>query len=296
MCRWAWLLVLGLVGLTASAAEPSLTVKRDVLYSEIAGEKLRFDVAMPKGDGPFPCVVGLHGGAWKGGSRKDLSQPIRLIDFGVGDQSFIEALASEGFVAVSVSYRLAPQHKFPAQIIDAKTAIRYLRANAKEFKIDPERIGVVGFSAGGHLAALIGTTDKTAGFDEGVHAEQSSRVKCVVDLFGPADLSLYSETPGIEKAFMLPLLGASFAEKPELYKRASPVEYVTKDDPPFLLIHGTVDVVVPYVHSARLSKKLEETGVKCELVPMPRKGHGWFGDDAKASKDKILKFLASQLK
>jgi acetyl esterase/lipase len=295
MFRWALFFTFLSVA-SVHATEPQMIIKKDVIYSEIAGEKLAFDMATPKGTGPFPCIIGLHGGARKGGSRRDLSRPVAWADFGIGDKSFIESMAGDGFVAVSVSYRLAPQHKFPAQIIDVKTAIRYLRAHAKELMIDPERIGIVGFSAGGHLAALVGTTDKSAGFDEGPFAEQSSRVKCVVDLFGPADLTLYTETPGIEKAFMHPLLGASFSEKPELYKKASPVEYVSKDDPPFLMIHGTADVIVPYVHSIRLAKKLEENGVKNELVPMPRKGHGWFGDDAKASKEKMLKFFTSELK
>jgi acetyl esterase/lipase len=282
-------------GLVQAAEPREVVLKPDIVYAEQGGEKLKLDLATPKTGGPYPCIVGLHGGAWKGGSRKDLSMPITLIDFGIKDRSFIEEAASRGFVAVSVSYRLAPQHKFPAQILDVKTAIRYLRAHAKELNIDPDRIGVVGFSAGGHLAALVGTTDKSAGFDEGLYLEQSSRVKCVVDFFGPADLTLYAETPGIEKAFMRPLLGASFEEKPELYKKASPVEYVTKDDPPFLMIHGTADVVVPMVHSLRLQAKLKEAGVKNELIPMRGKGHGWFGEDAKESNERLLKYFAEQL-
>jgi acetyl esterase/lipase len=288
-----WVFTLSAVAAETKPCEVTLT--KDVTFSVIGEEKMRFDFAAPKTGGPYPCIVGLHGGAWKGGSRKDLSLPSLWVDVGIKDRSFIEEAASRGFVAVSVSYRLAPQHKFPAQIHDVKAAIRYLRAHAKELNLDPDRIGIVGFSAGGHLAALVGTTDKDAGFDVGECLEYSSRVKCVVDFFGPADLSLYAETPGIEKAFMRPLLGASYEEKPEVFRKASPVEYVTKDDPPFLIFHGTADVVVPMVHSLRLQAKLKDAGVKHELIPMKGRGHGWFGEDAKESNERLLKFFAEQL-
>ncbi len=275
--------------------------KSDIVYGEAGGEKLYLDLASPKvtadAKGPFPCVVALHGGAWRGGSRKDLSQPISWADLGVQQtKSFVEDVASRGYVAASVGYRLSPAHKFPAHIEDVKTAVRYLRAHAKALNIDPDRIGVVGFSAGGHLAALLGTTDKAAGFDTGLYAEESSKVKCVVDFFGPSDLTLYAETPGIEKAFMRPLLGGTFDKQPELFRKASPVEYVTKDAPPFLIFHGTADFVVPYVHSTRLHAKLKAAGVPTELVPMRGKSHGWFGDDARDSHERQMKFFAEHLK
>jgi len=286
------------------AAEPKRlesVTKADIAYGEAGGEKLSLDLASPKvtaaAKGPFPCVVALHGGAWRGGSRKDLSRPIPWADLGVQQTgSFIEDVASRGYVAASVGYRLSPAHKFPAHIEDVKTAVRYLRAHAKELNIDPDRIGVVGFSAGGHLAALLGTADKAAGFDTGLYPGESSQVKCVVDFFGPSDLTLYAETPGIEKAFMRPLLGGSFDKSPELFRKASPVEYVTKDAPPFLIFHGTADFVVPYVHSTRLHAKLKAAGVPSELVPMRGKSHGWFGDDARDSHERQMKFFAEHLK
>ena len=271
----------------------------DVAYGEAGGEKLYLDVAAPKptaeAKGPFPCVIGLHGGAWRGGSRKDLSQPIAWADFGVQARSFLEDVASRGYVAVSVGYRLSPAHKFPAHIQDVKAAVRYLRAHAKELNIDPDRVGVVGFSAGGHLAALLGTTDKTAGFDTAADGEFPSSVKCVVDFFGPSDLSLYAETPGIEKAFMYPLLGGTFDKQPELFRKASPLEYVSKASVPFLIFHGTADFVVPYVHSSRLHAKLKAAGVPSDLVPMKGRSHGWFGEDARDSHERQMKFFAEHL-
>lgn len=288
----------GVLAFTSIAAEPMLEVviRSDVTYATVDAEKLQLDLAVPKAGGPYPCVVCLHGGAWKGGSRKDLSRPVQWADFGTGSKSLIELTASQGYAAASVSYRLAPKNKFPSQIQDVKTAVRYLRANAKQLNIDPDRIGVVGFSAGGHLAALLGTTEKDAGFDGELFPDQSSRVSCVVDFFGPADLTLYCETPGIEKAFMVPLLGASSHDKIELYKNASPTQYVSKATPPFLILHGTADIVVPLLHSQRLHAKLREAGVQSELVTMRNKGHGWFGDDATRSHEMMMKFLNEHLK
>ena len=257
---------------------------------------MMLDLAMPAGEGPFPLVICLHGGAWKAGSRKDLSRGVLWADFGNGKGGLIESLAGEGFVAASVSYRLAPQSKFPAQIQDVKTAVRFLRANAKKYKIDPNRVGVVGFSAGGHLAALLGTATAVPGFETEHYRNFSSKVNCVVDFFGPADLTLYTETPGIEKSFMVPLLGSASAGHMDVYENASPVTYAGKGSVPFLILHGTTDFIVPMMHSKRLHAKLVQAGVESELVPMPFKGHGWFGEEARDSYARTLKFLDKHLK
>lgn len=270
----------------------------DLTYAQVNGSKLQLDLARPKAGGPFPCVVCLHGGAWKMGSRKDLSEPFGEVSFGIRGASLIEVLADRGFAAASVSYRLAPKSKFPAQIADAKTAIRYLRTHAKELNIDPERIAALGFSAGGHLAALLGTTGsvKDSEFIGELYPDESNAVNCVVDFFGPSDLSLYSATPGIEQMFFRPLFGAVFRENPDVFKKASPLYHITKDDPPFLLIHGTADLIVPVLHSELFHKKLIEVGVNSKLLPMPGKGHGWFGADAVKSTDAAVKFLSEHLR
>jgi acetyl esterase/lipase len=276
------------------AAEPTVATRNDVTYAVAGTQKLQLDLAMPKTGGPYPLVVCLHGGAWKTGSRKDLSRP--GTDFGTRGRSLIEILAARGFVAASVSYRLAPENKFPAQIEDAKTAIRFLRANAKQFHIDPNRVAALGFSAGGHIAALLGTTDTKAGFDGPLYPDQSSRVNCVVDFFGPTDLTLYCQTPGLEQMFFVPLLGTTSKKHPEVYKKASPIDYVSKDDPPFLLIHGTLDLVVPVLHSELLCRKLTEAGVNAKLLPVSGEGHGWNGEAARHTIDAAVKFLSEQLK
>ncbi|MCZ2341551.1 MAG: alpha/beta hydrolase [Bacteroidales bacterium] len=269
----------------------------NVVYAEVGGEKLRLDLARPRTGGPFPCVVCLHGGAWKMGSRKDLSEPFGEVSFGIPGASLIEVLADRGFAAVSVSYRLAPRHQFPAQIHDAKAAVRFLRSQAAQLRIDPNRIAALGFSAGGHLAALLGTTgaaeDRVFGGTLFPHVK--SDVACVVDFFGPSDLTLYSQTPGIEEIFFRPLLGALFQDNPTVYKKASPLNHVSADDPPFLLIHGTADLVVPIIHSERLHKKLRATGVESALLSLSGKGHGWSGEDMIQSTDATVKFLSKHL-
>lgn len=271
------------------------TVRNDVTYATVDGQKLQLDIAVPKGDGPFPCVVCLHGGAWKYGSRKDLSRGNVFYDFGLDRKPLIEILAERGFVAATVSYRLAPANKFPAQVQDVKTAIRYLRENAAAYRIDKAKVAACGFSAGGHLAALVGCADDGGPFDGDLYPKQSGRVSCVVNFFGPADLTLYCETPGIEKAYFVPLLGYTSKEKMEAYRKASPVEYVSKDDPPFMLIHGTADLLVPILHSERLFKKLTECGVPTEMLTMPGRGHGWTGQAAADTTEKMIAFLHKQL-
>ena len=280
----------------ATTPVANVAVTPDIVYGTVGAEKLMLDLAVPRTGGPHPLVLCLHGGAWKAGSRKDLSKGVMWADFGTGRTSLIESLAGEGFAAASVSYRFAPTAKFPAQIQDVKTALRFLRANAKRLNLDPDRVGVLGFSAGGHLAALVGLTDGVEAFAGTEHPGYSTKVNCVVDFFGPADLTLYSETPGIEKAFMAPLLGGRSSDHPELYTQASPVTYAAKDAPPFLIVHGTADVVVPLLHSKRLHERLTAAGAASELVRVPGKGHGWFGPEAAASYAATTKFLTEYLK
>ena len=141
----------------------------DIVYGTAGGESLKLDIALPAGPGPHPLVILLHGGAWRGGSRKELSRPDRLADYGTQGLSLTESLAKQGFVAASVGYRLAPKAKFPAQIQDVTTAIRYLKLNAARYRLDPSRVGVVGFSAGGHLAALVGTAPDAPEFCGPLH-------------------------------------------------------------------------------------------------------------------------------
>src|SRR5262249_2514863 len=202
-------LVVVLAATPAARAQQAaeVVVERDLVYGKGSDTELQLDLAMPKnGAGRFPAIVCIHGGGWVSGNRQDLTKSV-------------EILAGRGYVAVTISYRLAPAARFPAQIEDCKAAVRWLRAHAREDKINPERIGVVGYSAGAHLACLLGTTDKNDGLEgAGGNPEQSSRVQAVVSFFGPTDLTRKDWTKEAEEKFLVPFLGGKIADKPDLYR------------------------------------------------------------------------------
>jgi acetyl esterase/lipase len=278
----------------AEKPKGQVEIQRDLVYGKGGGQELKLDLAMPKnGAGPFPAVVCVHGGGWRSGHRQDLSQPIQAL----GKQSLVELLALRGYVAVTISYRLAPKTKFPAQIEDCKAAVRWLRANAKKYKINPDRIGAVGFSAGGHLVCLLGTTRPKDGFEgEGGNVGQSSRVQAVVSFFGPTNFITKDWSEEVEQVFLVPFVGAAYKDKPELYKRVSPIAYVTKDAPPFLFFHGTDDSLVGVRHSRELATKLQKAGVLAKVVEMEGQGHGWGGEKLTQSVQQTLAFFEETLK
>jgi acetyl esterase/lipase len=275
--------------------KPDVKVERDILYATIDGEKLYLDIAMPGQPGQYPCVVMFHGGAWVTGSRKDLSVGGRDRS-GRTAPSIMEMVAARGYVAVSVGYRLAPKHKFPAQMQDARAAVRFLREHAKQYQIDKDKFAAGGFSAGGHIALLLGLADKAEGWDAGGDTSESAKVQCVIDFFGPTDLTLYTSTAVIEDGYLVPVFGKDAKTDPKVYKKASPINYVTKDVPPILMIHGTFDLIVPVIHSENMLKKLKDAGATAELITVRGEGHGWGGAALTRSLNDSIKFLDTHLK
>jgi acetyl esterase/lipase len=265
-------------------SDAKIRIEKNLVYGKGGDQDMMLDLALPDGKEPRPCIVCVHGGGWRGGQRQDFTSIIKL-------------LAEKGFVAATVSYRLTPKYQFPAQIEDCKAAVRWLRANADKYRIQKDRFGAVGASAGGHLVCLMGTADASAKLEgNGGNAEQSSQVQAVVSFFGPTDFVNKTWTKEVEDFFLVPFLGGSYEEKKDLYRKCSPLEYVTKDAPPFLFFHGTKDTLVGIENSQKLAKKLQEVGVAAELVTMEGDGHGWGGEKMTRTLNRTAQFFEEKLK
>jgi acetyl esterase/lipase len=265
--------VLARFGIDGASVEPPLpgrslvktvttlpTVERDLVYATVDGVDLELDLFRPESAGPHPAIVFVHGGGWQAGDKANWAEEAQ--DF-----------AEKGYVAISVNYRLAPEHPFPAAVEDTKAAVRWLRAHATELDVDPSRIGAMGGSAGGHLVAMLGVTDGSEGLEgESGDLSLSSRVQAVVDYYGPTDLS---QAASLRDPAIVAFIGGTCAEKPNLCQQASPVTYVSPDDPPFLIIHGTRDPRVPFQQSVILRDALRDAGVEVEFLALQGAGHGW---------------------
>lgn len=260
------------------------TVERDITYCTMDGVELKMDVYYPpENNGRFAVTMYVHGGGWRGGDKAEGAGAVE-----------IPKLQQAGFLVVSVNYRLAPEYKFPAMIEDVKCAVRSLRAHADEYNLDPNRIGVWGSSAGGHLAALLGTSDESAGFDVGEYLDYSSRVQAVVDMFGPVDLTRAfpaAQTQNASQVFSADQLEA-----------ASPVAYISADDPPFLILQGDQDSVVPAEQSQIFYDLLTSANVPATLVIVKNAGHGFKPEGGQISPSRkeitqlVVKFFEERLR
>ncbi|AWM37254.1 Monoterpene epsilon-lactone hydrolase [Gemmata obscuriglobus] len=262
----------------------AVTFEKGVEYTNPDDQHLQLNIARPKGDGPFPCVLCIHGGGFRAGSRE-------------GYNGQIVRLAERGYVAVTVSYRLAPKYPFPAAIHDTKAAIRWLRANAKKYGIDPDRIGVTGGSAGGHLAQFLGVTAGVKEFEgAGGNSTFSSAVKCVVNVYGPSDFTK-SYGKSVDAAEVLPLfLGGNLEKARPLHIKASPLYWVTPNAAPTLCVHGTEDKYVHVEQAEWLVDKLKAAGVEAELLKLEGAGHGFKGKDAETAERATIAFFDKHLK
>jgi acetyl esterase/lipase len=279
----AWLALAGLVPVRAQ----DVPIQKDIVYGKAGGEELKLDMARPaKRDGPFPLVVCLHGGAWQIGHRSDQHARLRL-------------LANHGYVAASVGYRLAPKHPFPAQIEDARCAVRFLRAHARDYKIDPKRVAAAGDSAGGHLALLLGLMDAEDG--------PSSKVQGVVNYFGPTDLRTWSATAQGDALLKVAVRGkdsnsllkdflGTADRKAAVMAKASPITYVDAKDPPVLTFQGTADPLVQAEQAKELHAALKKAGVVEKLVLLEGVSHGWGGKDKERTDRLMLEFLDKHLR
>jgi acetyl esterase/lipase len=228
-------------------------------YAKIDDLELLVDVIRPADTGVIsPAVIYVHGGGWAAGSKSDTPN---------------EMLASRGFATFSVSYRFSHEAIFPAAIHDVKAAIRWVRANAAGLRIDPERIGIWGYSAGGHLASLAAVTGDLPELEgDGESPEFSSSVQAVVPLSGP---SWFPAESMHGDAAVARLLGAHQTEAPEVAALASPAGHVNAGAPPFLIVHGDADTVVPISQSELLDERLRDAGVDSELIRVAGAGHSY---------------------
>lgn len=251
----------------------------DLVYAQPGGQDLLADLYVPTGEGPFPGVLVIHGGGWRSGGKTQM----RFVG---------ERLAANGYVAMCIAYRLAPDHKFPAQVDDCLTAVHWMRDHASEHKIDPQRIGAWGYSAGGHLAAMLGAVDSSAGFagTQGA-SDGAARVQAVVAGGAPCDFRPIEA----DNDQLVYWLGETRGANGALYERASPAFYVSKDDPPVFFYHGDKDSTVEIAQAKAMDQALQAAGVPTEFFVVPGAEHIKAIFD-RPSAEAAIKFLDKHLK
>lgn len=292
-CRWSagQELVERQTAIRDLAEKSGVTVTFDLPYAGTENPKQRVDLYLPKErkrPGPLPVVALIHGGGWVNGDR-------------IGYGGLALQLARTGdYAAVTVGYRLTNEARWPAQIHDCKAAIRLIRGMAAQHGLDPDRIGVWGSSAGGHLCTLLGTSGgvKELEGDLGPHLSQSSRVSCVVNHCGPQDfreplMRDPAGQPNFQDDAVSGLLGGLATEKVAEAVAASPITYVSADDPPIVTGHGTADARVAYAHAEMIHAALKKAGVASWLIPVTGGGHGSVSHPV--LKERCLTFLSKQM-
>ncbi|MGL6226030.1 MAG: alpha/beta hydrolase fold domain-containing protein [Thermoguttaceae bacterium] len=288
-----------------------ITVEKDIPYVNGGKYRQQLNLFFPPGykeaDHLFPVIIAVHGGSWSSGSKDE---------YGL----FANWFTPKGYIVALINYRLIDKAKdpadvapFPAQIEDCKSVVRWLRANAKKYKIDPNRIGAWGASAGGHLVALLATTDNIKDFDVGENLDQSTRLQAVCDFFGPTDFVALLEDPKNQEKLeelgkqynvdvngtIKKMFGPNVKDMDELkehLKKASPMSYIHKDCPPILILHGDKDELVPFKQSVLFEKALKDAGVDAELWRVKGATHVDVSFLLPANMKKVEDFFAKHLK
>lgn len=280
----------------APAAPPGVRVERDLRYVPEGDPSQVLDLYLPEkpSDKPLPLVVWIHGGGWRAGSK-------------AGTQ--VQYLLPHGYAVASVEYRFSQKAVFPAQAQDCQAAVRFLRANAKKYNLDPDHVGLGGDSAGGHLVALLGTAGGAKAFPPvGGNEDQSDRVQAVCDFYGPTDFNTVmaqaAADPEVKNIYQFNtksdpysgLIGVPLNSDQAKGDAVSPVHYVSKDDPPVLILHGTADVHVPFAQSVEFAEALKKAGVDVTLQKFPGGGHGGPAFGKPAVRELIKAFFDKNLK
>ena len=281
----AWLaaLLLAQPALPAAAEEGAPVVEQGVVYGTAEGVKLLLDLARPAAPAKAcPALVFIHGGGWTAGTRSQYAGAI------------VEA-ARHGYVAATIDYRFAPAFRFPAQVEDAQCAVRWLRAHAAELHLDPQRVGAVGDSAGGHLALMLGLMDPADGLaGTGGNPDQKAKVQVVVNFYGPGDFTHLGALSGEATRLLVGFLGTVDPAQP-IARRASPIAYIDAKDAPVLTLHGAADTLVPVAQGQRLHEALRAAKVEEHLEIIPGAGHGFGGAAAEHAWALTREFLDRHL-
>lgn len=273
-------------------AADDVIVEPKITYGTGGGKDLQLDLARPAhSTGLLPAIVFIHGGGWRYGDRSAYRHEI-------------EEAAKRGYVAATVSYRLTnpdksgkPQSPFPAQVEDVKCAVRWLRANAEKYHVDPNRIGAAGGSAGGHLSLMLGVTGASTEFEgSGGHPGVSSRVQAVVNYFGPTDMAHLHATSPHAAGLLVTLLDGTPDKVGDRYRAASPLTYVSKDSAPTLTLHGTADPVVPPDQATEFDAAMKKAGAEHKLMLLEGEGHGFKEAANHKAQEAMYKFFDEHLK
>ncbi|GAA5177964.1 alpha/beta hydrolase [Niveibacterium umoris] len=282
---------------SGSGTTPAAASYTNLAYASTSTAQ-KLDLYVPAGSGPFPLVINIHGGGFMAGDKGMLDTPVK------------DALLAAGYAVATINYRLSGEAIFPAAVLDAKAAVRFLRASAASYRLDPAHFAAFGQSAGGNLASMLGTTGDQAEFDDATLGNPgvSSRVQAVIDWFGPTDFlqmdreaasqgcSSSDQTHDLASSPESRYLGAAIQTVPGLAARANPISYISADDPPFLLQKGSLDCTVPYAQSGLLADALSAAGRPVRFETLVGAGHGGSAFTSAANINVLLDFLSTALK